>query len=116
VIPFQREGACQVISTLAAASPEDLAKYDAEVGPDPAAHHPHEHFMSPSEQRVINLQKSIFGRKATEEEACDILQLEIEKIKGILQMAGASIPASKKDMLNFALKDKENQLRLLRES
>ena len=72
--------------------------------------------MSVSEQRVINLQKGLFGRKATEEEAIDMLTLEIEKIKGILAMAEGSIPASKKDMLSFALKDKELQLRILKES
>lgn len=43
--------------------------------------------MSLSEQRVINLQKGLFGRKATEEEAIDMLNLEVEKIKGILSMA-----------------------------
>lgn len=50
------------------------------------------------------------------EESIELLTLEIEKIKGILTMAQGSIPASKKDMLNFALKDKELQLRLISES
>ena len=72
--------------------------------------------MSLSEQRVINLQKGLFGRKATEEEAIDMLNLEVEKIKGILSMAQGSIPASKRDMLSIALKDKELQLQMLKES
>ena len=45
-----------------------------------------------------------------------ILQLEIDKIKGILQMAEGSIPNSKRDMLTLALKDKEISLKLLKES
>ena len=114
VIPFQREGACQVIVNLAASSPHSLQKYDAEQG-QPAAQEP-QGFMSLSEQRVINLQKGLFGRKATEEEAIDMLNLEVEKIKGILSMAQGSIPASKKDMLTIALKDKELQLQMLKES
>jgi len=59
--------------------------------------------------------KGLFGRNHSEEESMDIISLEIEKIKGILTMAESSIPASKRDMLNFALKDKEMQLRSLRE-
>jgi len=45
-----------------------------------------------------------------------MLQLEIEKINGILIMSEGTIPNSKREMLALALKDKEMSLRLLRES
>lgn len=44
-----------------------------------------------------------------------IITLEIEKIKGILTMAEGAIPAAKRDMLAFALKDKEMQLKMIKE-
>ena len=54
------------------------------------------------------------GRQQSETETVDILSLEIEKIRGILAMSEGSIPTAKKDMLNFALRDKEAQLREVR--
>ena len=51
------------------------------------------------------------GRQQSETETIDILTLEIEKIRGILAMSESTIPTAKKDMLNFALRDKETQLR-----
>jgi hypothetical protein len=58
----------------------------------------------------------LFGsRTISEEETIDIITLEIEKIKGILTMAEGSIPAAKIDMLAFALKDKEAQLKMIKE-
>ena len=54
------------------------------------------------------------ARQQSETETIDILSLEIEKIRGILAMSESTIPTAKKDMLNFALRDKEAQLRDVR--
>ncbi len=51
----------------------------------------------------------------SEDETIDIITLEVEKIKGILTMAEGAIPAAKRDMLAFALKDKEMQLKMIKE-
>ena len=37
----------------------------------------------------------------------EIISVEIEKIRGILQMSEGSMPQAKKDMLGIALKEKE---------
>lgn len=115
MIPFRREGTCEVITKLAS-DPDVLAKYDKESSKEPSPaelfgqyapdHHHHHH------KKIMGL----FGRSSSDHEAVDILQLEIEKIKGILQMAEGSIPNSKKEMLSLALKDKEMSLKLLKES
>lgn len=75
-----------------------------------------QHHVPPGDHRYLSLSKGLFGRHHSMDESIEMLTLEIEKIKGILAMAQSSIPASKKDMLNFALKDKELQLRLISES
>ena len=43
----------------------------------------------------------------TEEQTIDVISLEVDKIKSILQMAEATLPAAKKDMLVNTLRDKE---------
>jgi len=43
----------------------------------------------------------------TDDQNIDVISLEVDKIRSILQMTEASLPAAKKDMLAFALKDKE---------
>jgi len=72
--------------------------------------------MPPGDHRYLSLSKGLFGRHHSMEEQMELMTLEIEKIKGILSMSKGSIPASKKDMLLIALKDKEQQLRLIKES
>ena len=52
----------------------------------------------------------------TEEQTIDIITLEVDKIRSILQMTEASLPTAKRDMLAFALKEKELQLKLLTET
>ena len=52
---------------------------------------------------------------SSDEETLEIISLEIEKIKGVLAVAENAIPAAKRDMLNFALKDKEAMLRKMKE-
>ena len=51
---------------------------------------------------------------SNDEETLEIISLEIEKIKGVLAVAENAIPAAKRDMLNFALKDKESLLKRMK--
>ena len=76
-----------------------------------------ESYGHPGQPRLVQHSiKGLFGGIAsTEEETVEIISLEIEKIKGVLSVAENVIPAAKRDMLNFALRDKETTLLKMKE-
>ena len=73
---------------------------------------------SDSEGRLGYFGRGLFGgnKHVTDEETIDIISLEVEKIRGIMKMAAGAMPTAKRDMLGIALKEKEIQLLMLRES
>ena len=72
--------------------------------------------LSDTEARIAQLGRGLFGgQKHSDEETIDIISIEIEKIRGIMTMSEGAMPQAKRDMLGIALKEKEIQLKMLRE-
>ena len=116
-IPFQRVGTSQAIIDLSEASGTRIEKYDKQAeemaalvemqnrAPACRCCQPK---LSETEARLAQLGRGLSsGQKHSEEETMEIISVEIEKIRGIMQMSEGSMPQAKKDMLGIALKEKE---------
>lgn len=123
-IAFQRTGASQAITDMSEQTGK-IEKYDKQAEEMAALEEmqnkaPSCRCCQPKitdmEARLGLMGRGLFGgQKYTEEETIEIITIEIEKIRSIMQISEGAMPQAKRDMLGIALKEKEIQLALLKE-